>query len=160
MLHLFTHTLTKIFQEYSGQVAVSVQQHSQQQPGIAPGVRGQQPQLTCRGRLAHEAISEGEMKENNVDSSAVSGECTDSSPLSKRQQRRRKRVTSEWQSLDSQLPWLTIWEERVPVPQWWLPSVSLTPGIGLVCKRKRKLLLIYSVHREGISSNLGQLKPN
>lgn len=89
------NSLTRIFQEYSGQVTVSVQQHSQQQPGIAPGVRGQQPQLTCSGRLAHEAISEGEMQENNVDSSAVSGECTDSSPLSKRQQRRGERVTSE-----------------------------------------------------------------
>lgn len=109
--------LTRIFQEDSGQVTVSIQQHSQQQPGIAPRVRGQQPQLTCRGRLAHEAISEGEMKENNVDSSAVSGECTDSSPLSKRQQRRGKRVTSEWQSLDSWLLWLTIWEEIVSVPQ-------------------------------------------
>ncbi len=93
-MHMYTHQytdkLTRVFQEHSGQVTVSVQQHSQQQPGIVSWVRGQQPQLTCRGRLAHKAIAESRKKENKVDSSAVSGECTDSSPFSKRQHRRGK----------------------------------------------------------------------
>lgn len=71
-------------------MTVSVQQHSQKQPGIVSWVRGQQPQLTQRGRLAHEAISESGNKENKVDSSAVSGECSESSTFRKRQQRREK----------------------------------------------------------------------
>lgn len=65
-------------------MTVSVQQHSQQQPGIEARVRDQQPQLTHRGCLAHKAISERRRKKNNVDSSAVSGERANSGPFSER----------------------------------------------------------------------------
>lgn len=57
-------------------MTVSVQQQSHQQPGIEAGVRGQQPQLTHGGRVAQKAVSERRRKENNVDSSAASGEHT------------------------------------------------------------------------------------
>lgn len=71
-------------------MTVSVQQRSQQQPGIVPGVRGQQPQLTRRGRAAHEAVAEGGMGGGEADdSSAVSGECADGSP-SERQKAQQK----------------------------------------------------------------------
>lgn len=67
-----------------------------------------------------------------------------------------KSFTSERQRQKSQLSWMTVWEEIVFMPQ--LPSVSLTPDTSLVCKCLH--LLPYSVYREGISSNLGQLKAN
>lgn len=66
--------LTRVFQEHTGQVTVSVKQHAQQQPGIASRVRGQQSELTCRGFLAHKAVSESGQMEKQDDSFAVSGE--------------------------------------------------------------------------------------
>lgn len=150
--------LTRVFQEHSGQVTVSVKQRSQQQPGIASRVRGQQPQLTRGGRLAHKAVSESGKKENKVDSSAVSGECTHSNPFSKRQQRREK--LHKWKTkteitvvLGDNLGGNSVYATVVS-------SFSVTHSWYELSLQMPSLSLTYSVHREGISSNLGQLKPN
>lgn len=57
-----------------------------------PGVRGQQPQLTHSGRAAHEAVAEGGTEGKPDDSSAVSGECADGSPLSGRTTKEAKEL--------------------------------------------------------------------